>query len=398
MSPSVRLQAGRDRSARHRHPWVFSGAVDSVSGSPAPGEIVDVLDARGGFLGRGYYNEHSRIRVRMLTWAPGEIGDALWRERVTAAIRRRGAIVSAGETGRETNAFRLVHAEADLLPGLVVDRYGDVVVVQFLTAGVERVREVVVDAIAAALAPRCIFDRSDSASRAKEGLATSVGAIRGDAPGPVEILENGLRFLVNVESGQKTGFYLDQRENRALVAEHARGRDVLDAFCHTGAFAAYAARAGARSVWLVDSSEASLRTARSNLDRNASEECGREFIAADVFEHLRELRGQGRRFGLVVLDPPKFASNRHQLETALRAYKDISLLAMELLEPEGVLATFSCSQVVDTASFTMAVSWAGVDAGRDVQILRRLGQGPDHPVLASFPESEYLKGLLCRVS
>jgi 23S rRNA (cytosine1962-C5)-methyltransferase len=397
MNCSVRLQSGRDRSARRRHPWVFSGAVDSVSGSPEAGDVVDVLDAGGEFLGRGYYNQHSRIRVRMLTWERGEIGDDLWRGRVVAAIRRRDAIAGGGE-GRVTNAFRLVHAEADLLPGLIVDLYHDVAVVQFLTAGVERARDVIVDAIGSALTPRCIFDRSDSGSRAKEGLKASVGVIRGDAPGPVEILENGLRFLVNVETGQKTGFYLDQRENRALVAEHARAREVLDAFCHTGAFSAYAARAGARSVWLADSSSSSLQTARSNLELNAGADCPREFVHADVFEHLRALREAGRRFGMVVLDPPRFASNRHQLETALRAYKDINLLAMELLEPDGILATFSCSQVVDAASFTMAVSWAGMDARRDVQILRRLGQASDHPVLASFPESEYLKGLLCRVA
>lgn len=397
MAHSVRLTAGRERSVRHRHPWVFSGAVDSVSGSPAPGDIVDVMDARGAFLGRGYYNEHSRIRVRMLTWDERRIDDELWHSRVTAAIARRAPIVEAGAADRRTDAYRLIHAEADLLPGLVVDRYAGVVVVQFLTAGVERAREVVVDAIAAALQPACIFDRSDTASRTKEGLDPSVGALRGEAPGAVDILENGLRFRVNVETGQKTGFYLDQRDNRALVAGHAGGRDVLDAFSHTGAFAAYAARAGARSVSLVDSSAASLATARWNLDANTRAGCASEFVQADVFEHLRELRAAGRRFGLVVLDPPKFASNKHQLDAALRAYKDINLLAMELLEPDGILATFSCSQAVVVESFMMAVSWAGVDAKRDVQILHRLGQGSDHPVLASFPESEYLKGLLCRV-
>jgi 23S rRNA (cytosine1962-C5)-methyltransferase len=389
---SVRLKAGREKSVRHRHPWVFSGAIDSVSGSPPPGALVDVVDARGAFLGRGYYNEHSRIRVRMLAWDERPIDENFWRARVTAAVRRRDPL---GADGR-TNAWRLVHAEADLVPGLVVDRYGDVVVVQLLTAGVERVRDVILDAVEAAARPRVIFERSDTSSRGREGLEASTGVVRGELTGPVHILENGLEFRVNVETGQKTGFYLDQRDNRARVAEYARDHDVLDAFCHTGAFAAYAAGAGARSLTLVDSSVGSLATARWNLEKNGRAECGCEFVQADVFEHLRALRDAGRRFDLVVLDPPKFATNRHQLEAALRAYKDINRLALEILSGDGILATFSCSQAVDAASFTMAVSWAGVDAGRQLQILRRLGQGADHPVLASFPESEYLKGLLCR--
>ena len=389
----VRLSAGREKSVRHRHPWVFSGAIDRVTGTPAPGDLVEVTDAHGGLLGRGYYNEQSRIRVRMLAFDDRAIDDAFWRGRVEAAIRRRDAIVADGRT----TACRLVHAEADLLPGLVVDRYGEVVVAQFLTAGVERVRDVVIDAIAEAARPECVFERSDTSSRAREGLVASTGVVRGRAPGTVEILENELRFAVNVETGQKTGFYLDQRDNRAMVADFARDRVVLDAFCHTGAFGVYAARAGARSLTLLESSSASLAGARANLDRNNAA-CATEFVQADVFEHLRVLRDAGRRFDLIVLDPPKFATNRHQLDTALRAYKDINRLAMEILSADGILATFSCSQAVDAAAFTLAVSWAGLDAKRDVQIVRRMGQGIDHPVLASFPESEYLKGLVCRVT
>jgi len=390
----VRVKPGREKSLRHRHPWVFAGAIEQVSGPVRPGDVVEVTDARGTFLGRGYHNEHSRIRVRMLTWNERSIDDDFWRARVAASIRRRDGL----DAGGRTTACRLVHAEADRVPGLIVDRYDDIVVVQFLTAGVERAREAIIDAIEAAAHPRGIYERSDTASRTREGLSASTGVLRGDVPRAVEILENGLAFLVNVETGQKTGFYLDQRDNRARVAEYARGREVLDAFCHTGAFGAYAANAGARSLVLVDSSAASLATARWNVDKNGRAECACEFVQADVFEHLRALREQGRRFDLVVLDPPKFATNRHQLEAALRAYKDINLLGMEILAADGILATFSCSQAVDAASFTMAVSWAAVDAKRDVQIIHRLGQGVDHPVLTSFPESEYLKGLLCRVA
>jgi len=392
MPARVRIRSGRERSLRHRHPWVFSGAVENVEGQPAPGEIVEVTGPRGELFGRGYYNEKSRICVRMLTWGDEPVTDNLWRARVAEAIRRRAGVVSGGST----NACRLIHAEADLLPGLVVDRYADTVVVQFLTAGVEHARTAITDAIQAAMAPRSIFERSDTSSRTREGLEASVGPLRGQPAGAIEIRENGLRFRVNVETGQKTGFYLDQRDNRALTAEHARDRDVLDAFAHTGAFSVYAAHAGARSLQLVDSSAASLAGARANLELNGCE-APVDVVQADVFEHLRVLRAGDKRFGLIVLDPPKFATSKHQLETAMRAYKDINRLAMELLEPEGILATFSCSQAVDAASFLLAVSWAGGDAGRDVQVLRRLGQGADHPVLASFPESEYLKGLLCRV-
>ncbi len=391
---TVRLKSNRDRSLRHRHPWVFSGAIDSVNGSPEPGEIVDVVDARGGFLARGYYNEQSRIRVRALTWDPAPIDDAFWQERVRRAVERRREFVAPAHT----NAFRLVHAEADLLPGLIVDRYADVIVAQFLTAGIERARAAITEALAELPGVRSVFERSDTASRGREGLGASIGSLVGDAPGTIEILENGIRFVVSVETGQKTGFYLDQRDNRTAVRAHAAGRAVLDAFCNTGAFGIGALTAGAASVTFLDSSANALESVRGNLDANQLGGASHETLQADVFDALRVLRDGGRRFGLIVLDPPRFALNQHQLDRALRAYKDINMLAMELLEPEGILATFSCSQAVDISAFTMAVSWAGVDSGRDVQIIHRLGQGIDHPVLAAFPESEYLKGLLCRIA
>jgi 23S rRNA (cytosine1962-C5)-methyltransferase len=393
---SVTLIPNREKSLRHRHPWVFSGAIGAVAGDPHGGGIVDVLDARGAFLARGYYNAQSRIRVRVLAWEDRPIDDGFWRARVLESVARRRPL----SADARSNAYRLVHAEADLLPGLVADRYGDVVVVQFLTAGVERAREVILDALLEGTAARCIFERSDTSSRSKEGLAASVGCVRGDAAAmtdAVRVVENGLHFAVNVGSGQKTGFYLDQRRNRARVASLARGASVLDVFCNTGGFGVAALCAGADSVAFLDSSAPALHALRLNLEANGCDPAAGEIIQGDAFESLRELRGQGRRFDMVVLDPPKFASSRHQLDKALRAYKDINLVAMELLSAGGTLATFSCSQAVDIASFTMAVAWAGVDARRDVQILARLGQAEDHPVLASFPESEYLKGLVCRV-
>lgn len=391
---TVKLGPKGDRAARHRHPWIFAAAIGAVNGNPAPGDIVDVVDARGTLVGRGYYNERSRIRVRMLTWDDTPITADVWRARVHAAVGARESLARRDDL----NAYRLVHAEADQLPGFFADRYGDVVVVQLLTAGVEQARDVLIDAVAAIPGVRGVFERSDTASRGHEGLSPVAGTVHGEVPKNVEIVENGNTFLVNIESGQKTGFYLDQRDNRALVAEHARDRDVLDAFCHTGAFAVYAARAGAKSLTLVDSSASALTTARWNLEKNGAGECTVAMRDADVFEELRAMRDAGHVFDLVVLDPPKFATNRHQVDNAMRAYKDVNRLGMQLLAPGGLLATFSCSQAVDAAAFTIAVSWAGIDAKRDVQIVRRMGQGLDHPVLASFPESEYLKGLLCRVA
>jgi 23S rRNA (cytosine1962-C5)-methyltransferase len=389
----ITLKKGREKSLANRHPWLFSGAVGSVTGTPSPGEVVDVVDAAGRWLARGYYNEASNIRVRVLEWKEGvEVNDSWWRDKIAAAVDRRAALAA----DERTNAYRLVNAEADMLPGLIADRYGDYVVVQMLTVGVERVRESVIGALNDVMKPTAIFDRSDADTRKREKLQPSTGLISGEAPGgPVEIVENGMNFLVDFTTGQKTGFYLDQRDNRAQLAAWTHRRDVLDAFSYSGAFSVYAGRAGAKSLTLIESSRTALELAEKNLERNAIE-ADTELVKGDVFEVLRAWRDEGRRYGVVVLDPPKFARTRAQAEQALRGYKDINMLAMKLLEPGGILATFSCSGGVDAQQFTMAVAWAGLDAGRDVQILHRLGQPQDHPVLASVPESEYLKGLICR--
>ncbi|MDH3197767.1 MAG: class I SAM-dependent rRNA methyltransferase [Candidatus Krumholzibacteria bacterium] len=391
---TVRLNKGREKLLLSRHPWVFGGAVERVEGEVTPGDIVDVVAADGAFVGRGYHNAQSRICVRLLSWDPDTaIDEAWWQSKVEAAISARASL----ESDATTDAYRLVHAEADLLPGLVADRYADVVVVQFLTAGVEQARDAIVGALGTRFPDARLYERSDTASRRREGLETRAGWIRGEGPARVEIREHGRTFLVNLEAGQKTGFYLDQRENRAAVAALAAGRRVLDAFSYTGAFGVYAATAGAIAITLGDTSAGALETAKSNLEQNETGACTSEIVQADVFEQLRAWKAEGRRFDMVVLDPPRFAMNQHQVDKALRAYKDINMLAMQLLEPGGILVTFSCSGAVDAQAFTLAVSWAGLDAGRSVQIMRRLSQGPDHPVLTSFPESEYLKGLLCRI-
>jgi 23S rRNA (cytosine1962-C5)-methyltransferase len=395
----VRLEKNREKSLLNRHPWVFSGAVGSVDGEPKPGEVVDVVRHDGGWLGRGYYNEHSNIRVRVLEWdAKVEINEAWWRRGIAAAVDRRASMALDAEGKARTDALRLVHSEADLLPGLIVDRYGDYVAVQFLTAGVERVRHVIVGILSELLHPAAIYDRSDADTRRREKLQPSTGIIAGALPGgPIEIVENGHRFLIDFATAQKTGFYLDQRDNRSAAAACASGRTVLDAFAYTGAFSVYAGRSGAKSLTLVESSQTAVDLARRNLALNDIAETAAELVHGDVFDVLRSWRDQQRRFDMVILDPPKFARTRAQADQALRGYKDINLLAMKLLTPGGILITFSCSGGVDVREFTTAVAWAGLDAGRSVQVLRRLGQPEDHPVITTVPESEYLKGLVCRV-
>lgn len=391
----VKLKKGREKSLRHRHPWIYSGAIETVDSAPEMGGLVTVLGSRGEFLARGYYNENSRIPVRVLEYDEEvEIDADWWRAKISAAIDAR-AVLSA-DAG--TDAYRLVNSEADQLPGLVADRYGEVIVVQFRTAGADRMRDTIVKALTEELEPRTVIERSDTASRAREGLAPSTGVLQGDELEEAEILENGRRFGVDFTGGQKTGFYLDQRGNRRHVAAFASGCRVLDAFAYTGAFAINALAQGAQSATIVDSSAVALRMAEENIARNDIDTSKVEFVQADVFELLRTYRTEGRRYDMVVLDPPKFALSRHQLDKAMRGYKDVNMLAMQLLEPGGILATFSCSGAVNIESFTLAVSWASTDAGRNVQILRRLSQGIDHPVLVSFPESEYLKGMICRVS
>ncbi|MCZ7573419.1 MAG: class I SAM-dependent rRNA methyltransferase [Ardenticatenaceae bacterium] len=395
MLPTVTLKRGREKPVRLRHPWIFSGAI---ARSPAvePGTIVEVRDTQGTFLARGYFNPTSQIRVRLLTWDEAEpIDTAFWRRRLVASCARRGGL--AADAG--TTAYRLVSAEADLLPGLIVDRYGDWLVVQALTAGIEVRLDELATQLEELLAPRGIYERSDEAVREREGLPLRVGPLAGEPPpaAGVEIRENGLGFFVDLISGHKTGFYLDQRENRELVGTYARGRRVLNCFSYTGGFSVAAAAAGAARVISVDSSEPALQLAERNLALNGlGDRPNDTLLPGNVFEVLRGFRTEERRFDLIVLDPPKFAHSAGQVEAACRGYKDINLLAFQLLEVGGYLATFSCSGLVSADLFQKVVFGAALDAGAEVQILRRLSQTPDHPVLLSFPESAYLKGLLCQ--
>jgi 23S rRNA (cytosine1962-C5)-methyltransferase len=395
ITSQVVLKKGREKSVLNRHPWVFSGAVERIEGNPADGDVVDVWNSRARFLARGIINQRSQIVVRILTWEQDErTDDSFWRNRIERALQARGSL----QTDPLTDAYRLIHAEADGLPGLIVDRYGPWLVVQFLSLAAERHRATLVGQLADLAAPQGIFDRSDDPVREKEGLIPVAGPIWGEVPPDlVEIAENGFRFMVDVKLGQKTGFYTDQRENRKAAAPYFAETEVLNAFTYTGAFAVYAAAHNATRIINVDTSQEALKLAEHNMRRNGFG--GREdvYAEADAFELLRSYRDYGWHFGAVALDPPKFAASKSQVASALRGYKDINLLGMKLLQPGGYLVTFSCSGAVTPDLFQKVLYEAAVDAKRDVQIVERLGQGRDHPVLLTFPESQYLKGFICRV-
>ena len=382
------LKPGRDKSLRHRHPWIFSGAIERVEGTPAFGDTVAVLAQDGTFLARAAYNPQSQIRARVWSFDPAVKVDAAFLEtRLATSIARRAA-VPAGSDG-----MRLVHGESDGLPGLIVDRYADTAVVQLLAAGVERWRELWAPALVRTAGVCYVYERSDVEVRALEGLQPRVGSLLGEAPSNVRITEDGIVYEIDVAKGQKTGFYLDQRDNRALAARLARDGDVLNAFCYTGGFSLAALHGGARHVSSIDTSEEALALARRNVELNAFDAARAEWIAADVFAYLRRLRDQGRHFGLIVLDPPKFAPTEKHVAKAARAYKDINLWAMKLLAPGGHLLTFSCSGAVDPDLFQKIVAGAASDAHTDLQIRRRLQAAIDHPASIHFPEGEYLKGL-----
>jgi len=390
----VMLKPGREKSLLHHHPWVFSGAIASVEGRPGPGETVDVHASGGAWLGQGAWSAESQIRVRMWTWQSGQAVDAdLMRARVLHAHGLR-----AGRYPGPQAAYRVVNAESDGLPGVIADRYGPHVVCQFLSAGAERWREVVAAALAGLPGCEGVYERSDADVRRKEGLAPRTGVISGTPPpSRVEILEGGARFLVDIAAGHKTGFYLDQRENRARVGAEAAGCEVLNCFAYTGAFGIAALAGGATRVTNVDTSALCLALAAEHVRINGFDESRAEQVHADVFAVLRAWRAEGRRFDMVVLDPPRFVESRAALVRGCRGYKDINMLACQLLRPDGMLATFSCSGLVGADLFHKVVADAALDVGRQVRILARLSQAADHTVDVQFPEGLYLKGLLCVV-
>lgn len=386
------LRNGREKSVLRHHPWIFSGAIQSLSSQPETGETIAIHDAEGRFLAQAAYSPESQIRARIWNWdAETPIDRQFFKGKLQNAIQLREKWIDR----QHTTAYRLVHAESDGLPGLVVDRYGDVLVMQVLSAGVEAWREVILDLLEELLSPEAIYERSDVAVRTLEGLPERTGLLRGTLPPqPIAIMENGLSYHVDLVAGQKTGFYLDQRDNRQKCREIAEGKSVLNCFAYTGGFTLAALAGGAESVVSIDSSTEALETARQNVALNGMSEDRCEWIVGDAFHELRALRDRAAQFDLVILDPPKFAPTAAQANKAARGYKDINLLGFKLLKHGGTLMTYSCSGGIDAGFFQKILADAALDAGVDARILYHLGQAPDHPTDLAFPEGTYLKGLV----
>jgi 23S rRNA (cytosine1962-C5)-methyltransferase len=401
---SIILKPGRERSLLRRHPWIFSGAVHHAEEGIGSGATVDVLSSNKQFLARASYSPTSQIRARVWTFEDEPVDLDFFRRRIHSAIDTRqklnveGPATSGVEavSKSQSNACRLIYAESDNLPGLIVDRYGDVLVLQSLTAGSEFWKETLADLLLEETELSTIYERSDADVRELEGLESQVGFLRGDLSSLVfPITENNLNFNVNLQSGHKTGFYLDQRANRLRVRELANEKEVLDCFCYTGGFTVNALAGGAKSVFSIDSSADALALAKQNVSLNHLPLEKTDFVEGDVFQLLRRFRDENRSFDMIILDPPKFAPTAAQAERAARGYKDINLLAFKLLRPGGLLITFSCSGGIDAGLFQKIIAGSALDAGVDAQILEHLAQGADHPVSLHFPEGAYLKGLVC---
>lgn len=391
----VLLKKGKEKAALQKHPWIFSGAIDKVKGTPSNGDVVRVLAADKTFLAYGYYNSQSRVAVRLLEWEEDSIIDKSWYEqKILKAILSRAHVLH----NEETNTCRLIFSEADYLPGLIVDKYAGFLSLQILSAGIENVKTDIIDILRAALNPTGIFDKSDASARTHENLEVSQGLLWGETPPEfIEVRENNVRYHINIADGQKSGFYCDQRDNREILAAYTTGKDVLDCFCYSGGFTLNSLKQGAKHVTSVDSSALAIETMKHNLGLNGFSEDQQTSIQSDVNKQLRVFKEEGKSFDVIILDPPKYAPSRSALDRAARAYKDLNRLGMLLLKPGGILATYSCSGAVDLDTFKQIIAWAALDAGREVQIIKQFHQPEDHPVRISFPEGEYLKGLMVRV-
>jgi len=388
--PIIRLKPRKERPVLLGHPWIFSGAIARIEPSWEPGQTVMVQSAAGEFVARGYVNPRCPITVRVLTWIDEPIDASFVRQRVATAHALRRAVVP-----QDTDAYRLINGEGDGLPGVIADVYATTVVLQCLTAGAATLKPLLLAALESTLHPAAIYERSTGSVRREEGLAPAEGIVAGDVPtGCLPIREHGLSFLIDPRIGQKTGFFLDQRDNRLLAQQLAANRSVLNAFAYTGAFAVHTAAGGAQHVTSVESSPRALALARRNWVANEAIGCVGEFIEADVFRYLRDV---DRPYELVILDPPALVKRRQDLARGARAYKDLHLWALRRTAPGALVMTFSCSQHVPASLFWKIVHGAAVDAQRDVQVLRHLGPGADHPTRLAHPEGEYLKGLLLRV-
>jgi 23S rRNA (cytosine1962-C5)-methyltransferase len=387
--PRVILKRGKEKPVLQGHPWIFSGAVARIEGEVLPGDVIEVFSKEGQFLGIGHLNPNSQIIVRLLTQKKEAIGNDFFKKRILKA-----ALLRDRHFRGKTNAFRVINGEGDYLPGLIVDQYGEILVLQCLTAGMKRLKGTLTYLLVEELRPQSIYERSDVAARSEEGLPESKGLLYGkEVPEFIEIEEYGCRFRVNVKKGQKTGFYLDQRENRVLLKGLSKGKNILDCFCYTGGFSIHAGSGGAREITLIDSSEEALALAEGHFSLNQLEGISHQSIRGDVFEVMRGLEP---KYDIVILDPPPFAKKKGHLQSASRGYKDLNLWAFRLLNEEGLLFTFSCSHHMSWDLFQKIIFSAALDSRKNVQLLGRIGHPWDHPINLSHPEGEYLRGLICR--
>lgn len=395
MTASIYLVKGREKSLRRRHPWVFSRGIDRIEGKPGLGETVDIYDNKGEWLAKGAYSPQSQIRVRVWSFEKNENIDVnFFIKRLNQAQGLRDILAERdGLTG-----YRLIAAESDGLPGITIDRYQNFLVCQLLSAGAEAQRDVLIEALQHCYPECSIYERSDVSVRKKEGLKQRTGVLHGEEPPKfVMIEENGVKINVDIVGGHKTGFYLDQRDSREASVKYVNGKRVLNCFCYTGGFGLYALKGGAKEVVNVDVSQHALDTALQNAQDNGFPVENAQFLNADVFKLLREYRDRGELFDVVIMDPPKFAESKSQLVGACRGYKDINMLAMQVLKPGGTLLTYSCSGLMDNGLFQKIIADAALDAKRDVQFIERFSQAADHPLDSAYPEGFYLKGFACYV-
>ena len=390
---SVILKKSADSFIKRKHPWIFSGAIEKVEGKPSNGETVQIFNSGKNSVGFGSYSPSSQIRVRFWSFnIEEEINSNFFRKRILVAVELRKKLIDESQT----NAFRIINAESDGLPGLIVDQYADYLVCQFLSAGAEINKGIIIEILNDVLKPVGIYERSDLEVRTKEGLQPTHGLLKGNVPNElIEVRENGLKFLVDIKSGHKTGFYLDQRDNRKLLTNFSKQKNTLNCFSYTGGFSVYALTNGAEKVTQVEASASAIDLSMKNFKLNNLDSSLVENINGDVFEVLRKFRDERKTFNLIILDPPKFTESASQIQKASRGYKDINLLAFKLLNPGGILFTFSCSGHISQELFQKIVADAALDSGREVKIIKQLTQSADHLVATNFPEGLYLKGLMC---
>lgn len=395
MSATLILHPNREKSLRRKHPWVFASAINEFKGKARNGDTVDIVSSEGDFLGRAAWSAKSQIQARVWTFDQNEsVDNGFFLRRLEQAAALRADLIEK----QQLNGYRLVAGESDGLPGVTIDKYDTVLVCQLLSAGAEKQRDKIVWALKKRYPDCSILERSDVTVRAKEGLEQIIQPLHGDIPDEVTITENGIDIIVDLKHGHKTGFYLDQRDNRQIAANYAKDKHVLNCFCYTGTFASYALKGGAASVTNIDVSDSALKTAKRNIEINDLPLEKVHFKNQDVFQALRDYREAGKQFDMIVLDPPKFVDSKASLIRACRGYKDINMLAMQILKPGGTLLTFSCSGLLSADLFQKVVADAALDAKRTVHFIQRMTQAADHPVASNYPEGFYLKGLVCKVS